>query len=252
MRLIDKRIIFILHIGLTLLSCNSQNGGENPQVLNKIIEVKLKKICFKNFEDNSTCEVVINDNRVTIIQDSKETEGTIVNGIISTESCSDCYRIGHGDDGEGWVLEKYDNDGNFENVYYFSEKNPMGSFEKLTSLIENGTKEKQTVNSNSSFQSLGEIRTLVLSASLRIMKKRLGEPDESMGADDYLLKYHNWKPFSVYSSNRTLYSLVFVYENLLEKPIVVIFNNQSGEVFDVMYKDDIKSFEDLAVNFRYH
>ena len=70
-----------------------------------------------------------------------------------------------------------------------------------------------------------------------------------MGADDYLLKYHNWKPFSVYSANRTMYSLVFVYESLLEKPVVVIFNNHNGKVFDVMFKDEIKSFEDLAVNY---
>lgn len=111
------------------------------------------------------------------------------------------------------------------------------------------TKESKNPKGNYSFQSLSELRGIVISSSLRNMKKRLGEPNESMGADDYLLKYHNWKPFSVYSANRTMYSLVFVYESLLEKPVVVIFNNHNGKVFDVMFKDEIKSFEDLAVNY---
>lgn len=111
------------------------------------------------------------------------------------------------------------------------------------------TKESKNPKGNYSFQSLSELRGIVISSSLRNMKKRLGEPNESMGADDYLLKYHNWKPFSVYSANRTMYSLVFVYENLLEKPVVVIFNNHNGKVFDVMFQDEIKSFEDLAVNY---
>lgn len=176
MRLIDKRVIFMLHIGLTLLSCNSKNGGENPQVPNKTIEVKLKKICFKNFEDNSTCEVVFNDNKVTIIQDSKETEGTIVNGIISTESCSDCYRIGHGDDGEGWALEVFNSNGDFENFYYFDAEKSTVSFEELTIFMKNGTFEKQPIASSNT-KSFHEIQMELIDGSLKKAKLYLGEPD---------------------------------------------------------------------------
>jgi hypothetical protein len=83
------------------------------------------------------------------------------------------------------------------------------------------------------------------------MKRQLREPDEVLSADDFMLKYHNWKPFSVYSSQRLLYSVIYVYENICDRPIIVIYNSNNAKVFEVMYKDDVTSFEDLAVDYGY-
>lgn len=166
---------FVFIILLIACSCNNQNKGNNA--LNNTETKKNKlKVSFSNIDNNSPFEIVFDNNNVTIIQDSKETDGTINNGIISTESCSDCYRIGHDEYGEGWVLEVYNSNGVFENIYYFDEEKSTVSFEELTIFMENGTFEKQpTVSSNN--KSFNEIQMELVDGSLKKAKLYLGEPD---------------------------------------------------------------------------
>lgn len=159
----------------TILSCENKNVENNEQS-NREISENIKKLSFKNLEDNSTCEFEFQDKNVKIIQNSIEVNGTFSNGVISSETCSDCYRINHGDDGEGWMLEKYDSDGNFENFYYFDEEKSNVSFEELTLLMENGSFDKKqvTISNTKSFQ---EIQMELIDGSLKKAKIYLGEPD---------------------------------------------------------------------------
>jgi hypothetical protein len=118
----------------------------------------------------------------------------------------------------------------------------------------NKVSERTNGTESNSFQSqpsntLMQIRSLVISGGLNNMKKRLGQPDESLTAHDFMLKYYNWEPFSVYSNQRIMYSDCYVYEHISDKPIVIVFNSHNGKVYEVYYKDEIQSYEDLAVNY---
>ncbi|POS01837.1 hypothetical protein Q361_10727 [Flavobacterium croceum DSM 17960] len=166
---------FVFLILLIACSCNNQNK-ENKPLINSGTKNKKLKVSFKSIESNSTCDFVFDDNKVTIIQGSKETEGTFFNGVISTELCSDCYRIGHGDDGEGWALEVFNSNGDFENVYHFDEEKSTVTFDELTIFMENGNFEKQPIASSNT-KSFHEIQMELIDGSLKKAKVYLGEPD---------------------------------------------------------------------------
>jgi len=110
------------------------------------------------------------------------------------------------------------------------------------------TDEKTNVKNTKSFS---EIRSLIISGTKQNMIRQLGKANEEYSADDFMKKYYNWKAFSVYSAQRLLYSQVFLYENIdnTGKTILVVYSSHNGKVYEVMYKDDLKSYEDLSVNF---
>lgn len=205
----------------------SSDGISESKLSKKEKNEKSKMTFMNNDNPRNTIELSINGSTAVLVEfmgydNIRTIQAKFINDELFTDDADFNFKL------------------NGDNLCYTMEGNEY-CYRKI--------KDSKTSVKNYSFQSLSDLRGMIISSSLRNMKKRLGEPDESMGADDYLLKYHDWKPFSVYSANRTAYSLVFVYENLLQKPVVVIFNNHNGKVYDVMYKDEIKSFEDLAVNY---
>lgn len=100
-------------------------------------------------------------------------------------------------------------------------------------------------------KSFSEIRSLIISGTKQNMIRQLGKANEEYSANDFMEKYYDWKAFSVYSAQRLLYSQVFLYENIdnTGKTILVVYSSHNGKVYEVMYKDDLKSYEDLSVNF---
>ena len=101
---------------------------------------------------------------------------------------------------------------------------------------------------------LGAIKNgnLVIYGNKRNLIRRLGKPDELLNGYDFMLEYRNWKPSSNYEYDKISYSVAYIYNNLCDKPIVVLFNNYNGKVFEVLYKEEIKSFEDISVDWRVH
>jgi hypothetical protein len=175
MRITIIKIIITLLLGVSFFSCNNQNV-KNSQLVNSENKVKLKKVSFKNFEDNSTCDLIFEETKVTVIQNSIEIKGVLNNGVFSSDECSDCFRIGHGDDGEGWVLEEFNPNGEFQNFYQFNEEKSTISLEELTTYMQNGTFEKQSIAS-SNLKSFHEIQMELIDGSLKKAKLYLGEPD---------------------------------------------------------------------------
>lgn len=110
------------------------------------------------------------------------------------------------------------------------------------------TDEKTNVTST---KTISEIRSLIISGTKQNMIRQLGKANEEYSSDDFMEKYYNWKASSVYSTQRLLYSQVFLYENIdnTGKTILVVYSSHNGKVYEVMYKDDLKSYEDLSVNF---
>ena len=88
---------------------------------------------------------------------------------------------------------------------------------------------------------------MVIAGGKRNFLNRLGKPDEALSASDFLEKYYNRKRQSVYETNILIDGSVYIYNNLTEKPVAIIYDAKKGRVFEVMYKDEIKSLEDVAV-----
>lgn len=109
-----------------------------------------------------------------------------------------------------------------------------------------GSKNKRILDK----KSLSDIRNLVIYGNKRNLIRRLGKPDELLNGYDFMLEYRNWKPSSNYEYDKISYSVAYIYNNLCDKPIVVLFNNYNGKVFEVLYKEEIKSFEDISVDWR--
>lgn len=110
--------------------------------------------------------------------------------------------------------------------------------------------ENKISSKNTSKKSFGEIRSLIISGNEKNMIRQLGKPDEEYSAHDFLEKYYNWKPISVYTSQRPIGIDVFVYHGLdnTNSTILVIYNFEKGRVTDLLYKSDVKSFEDVCVH----
>ena len=188
----------------------------------------------KNSEYNKVIIEQSTNNKVNLIQyfknrDEFSVTGIIKNGIIDLDEPEN-------ED----IIEITDNKLIIENQWVGKVE-----FYLLNNDLEANSNQSQTSNS------LSDIRGQVISGNIRNMKRQLREPDEVLSADDFMLKYHNWKPFSVYSSQRLLYSVIYVYENICDRPIIVIYNSNNAKVFEVMYKDDVTSFEDVAVDYGY-
>ena len=100
--------------------------------------------------------------------------------------------------------------------------------------------ENSTLNKNT----LSNIRSLVINGNKRNLIRRLGNPDELLSASDFLLKY-----FDVEASyNKIKYSDIYIYNEISDKPIVVILNNYNNKVFEVLYLDEINSIEDIYID----
>jgi hypothetical protein len=200
-----------------------------------------KEIVFiSNYNSNNKIELMINGEDVVLMEYEnsmrvRSSKGKLVNGKLYIDSdLSD--GISYHLEGNNLCIKE---EGNYdENCYTKISENTNGT--KMTY-------SNELHNTNS----LSDIRSLVISGNLRNMKRQLGKPDDISSADDFMLKYYNWKPFSVYSSQRLLYSVIYEYENICDRPIIVIYNSNNAKVFEVMYKDDVTSFEDLAVDYGY-
>jgi len=110
--------------------------------------------------------------------------------------------------------------------------------------------ENKISSNNTSKKSFAEIRSLIISGNEKNMIRQLGKPDEEYSAHDFLEKYYNWKPISVYTSQRPIGIDVFVYHGIdnTNSTILVIYNFEKSRVTDLLYKSDVKSFEDICVH----
>jgi uncharacterized protein (TIGR02145 family) len=134
-------------------------------------------------------------------------------------------------------------------VTYIKISNDDFELIKITSI--NGDLSTGEKMNGENAKSFSEIRSLIISGTKQNMIRQLGNPNEEYSADDFMEKYYNWKAFSVYSAQRLLYSQVLLYDNVdnTGKTILVVYSSHNGRVYEVMYKDDLKSYEDLSVNF---
>jgi hypothetical protein len=103
-------------------------------------------------------------------------------------------------------------------------------------------------NAKKTGRTLGEIRGLIINGSKSNMIDILGKPDESYSASDFLLKYLNWKPVSVYTAEFNLYRKVFIYNSIegLNDQLTVIYNSYGEKVIAVKVLSNIKSYQDLS------
>jgi hypothetical protein len=78
--------------------------------------------------------------------------------------------------------------------------------------------------------------------------KRLGEPDEELSAYNFLDKYYHNK-FNIdsfYWGSAIRDSEIFVYNNLSDKPIIVVYDSRNDEVHEVLFLNDVTSINDVA------
>jgi hypothetical protein len=97
-------------------------------------------------------------------------------------------------------------------------------------------------------KSLADIRSLVISGAEHNLLKRLGEPDEELSAYNFLDKYYHNK-FNIdsfYWGSAIRDSEIFVYNNLSDKPIIVVYDSRNDEVHEVLFLNDVTSINDVA------
>jgi len=245
---------YFKYFGLFILLITSIICCENENKHNEQAEEKNKAIKLFFGDNQKSCMLLLNKENVIIEYESNEEIGTIKNGIISNDLRSNSYRIANGDDGEGLVIEIYDSNGNFKEVLCFNQNESDISFNQLATFIKTGSFESykeikgDTPHNEETKASLAEIRSKIIYGDKYNLFHRFGKPDESYSSADFLEKYYNWKRHSVYETNVLLNSVVFIYNNLSDKPIIVIYDSEKAKVFEVIYKNEIKSIEDISVS----
>jgi hypothetical protein len=108
------------------------------------------------------------------------------------------------------------------------------------------TSNNNSTQENSNKFSLGDIRGQIIEGSKQEMIRIYGEPDEEYYAHDFLKKYFDFEPFSVYSAEFNIGQTVFIYRNIEtnNKPILVLY--YESKIISVKYLSDIKSYKDLS------
>ncbi|MDL2141794.1 hypothetical protein QQY79_04635 [Flavobacterium tructae] len=209
---------------------------------------------------SKTENVAIKENKkISGTEDAQSNVGSEIITFKKVECVDDCYYLFTDAKGNDVIIYlpdycKY----NFDDGDYVGEKFeitynlPKVSNEELLAqsieLIE--SKESKISSKNSSQKSFGEIRSLIISGNEKNMIRQLGKPDEQYSAHDFLEKYYNWKPISVYTSQRPIGIDVFVYHGIdnTNSTILVIYNFEKSRVTDLLYKSDVNSFEDICVH----
>lgn len=209
---------------------------------------------------SKTNKVAIKESKkISGTEDPKSNIGSEIITFKKVECVDDCYYLFTDAKGNDVIIYlpdycKY----NFDDGDYVGEKFkvtynlPKVSNDDVLAqsieLIE--TSESKISSKNLSKKSFGEIRSLIISGNEKNMIRQLGKPDEEYSAHDFLEKYYNWKPISVYTSQRQIGIDVFVYYGIdnTNSTILVIYNFEKSRVTDLLYKSDVKSFEDICVH----
>lgn len=232
----------ILKIYIT--NADSENGGVQE---NYYFKPNGDVFCYQYL--NVSFPNGINGNRATFFLDEDN-------------SIKEIYEINQGENIFNVTDKKTFNQENFGHpIVYYKNLTEIISFYNLQECLNkvnqtssigsvNNNETKEKTNSESK-KTISEIRSLIISGTKQNMIRQLGNANEEYSSDDFMEKYYNWKAFSVYSAQRLLYSQVFLYENIdnTGKTILVVYSFHNGKVYEVMYKDDLKSYEDLSVNF---
>lgn len=189
----------------------------------------------------------------------KSNIGSEIIAFKKVECVDDCYYLFTNHKGNNVIIYLPDNcKYNFDDGSYIGKKfkitynlPKVSDDNVLAQSIELIESNESIVNSKYSLQkSLGEIRSLIISGNKKNMIRQLGEPNEEYSAHDFLKQYYNWKPISVYSSQRPIGIDVFVYQgiDISNRTLLVIYNFEKSQVTDIIYKSDVKSFEDICVH----
>ncbi|MFH6935762.1 hypothetical protein [Flavobacterium sp. FlaQc-30] len=232
--------------------------------MKKTITIGILSIVFgcKKIEQQTPKNQNITRKEIKKISNDENTKSNIGSEIITfkkIECVDDCYYLFTNEKGNDVIIYlpdycKYNfDDGNyigqkFKITYELPKVSEEDVLAKSIELVK--TSENITNNSNSSKKTFGEIRSLIISGNEKNMIRHLGKPDEEYSAHNFLEKYYNWKPISVYTSQRPIGIDVFVYHGIdnTNSTILVIYNFEKGRVTDLLYKSDVKSFEDVCVH----
>jgi hypothetical protein len=185
----------------------------------------------KNSEYNKVIIEQSTNNKVNLIQyfknrDEFSVTGIIKNGIIDLDEPEN-------ED----IIEITDNKLIIENQWVGKVE-----FYLLNNDLEANSNQSQTSNS------LTQIRSLVIAGAEHNLLKRLGEPDEELSAYNFLDKYYHNK-FNIdsfYWGSAIRDSEIFVYNNLSDKPIIVVYDSRNDEVHEVLFLNDVTSINDVA------
>jgi hypothetical protein len=185
----------------------------------------------KNSEYNKVIIEQSTNNKVNLIQyfknrDEFSVTGIIKNGIIDLDKPEN-------ED----IIEITDNKLIIENQWVGKVE-----FYLLNNDLEANSNQSQTSNS------LTQIRSLVIAGAEHNLLKRLGEPDEELSAYNFLDKYYHNK-FNIdsfYWGSAIRDSEIFVYNNLSDKPIIVVYDSRNDEVHEVLFLNDVTSINDVA------
>jgi hypothetical protein len=222
-----------------------------------IISISCKKneISIPITEKKTNKESHITTEHIT----SKSDIGSEVVTFKKIECVDDCYYLFTDKKGNDVIIYLPDYcDYDFDNGNYTGQKFKItyelpkvsedNVLAKTIELLKNNA--NTSVSDNSSKKSFGEIRSLIISGNKKNMIRQLGEPNEEYSAHDFLKEYYNWKPFSVYTSQRPIGIEVFVYNeiDITNSTILVLYNFEKSQVTDIIYKSDVKSFEDVCVH----
>jgi len=134
-------------------------------------------------------------------------------------------------------------DGEEESFYPFNRSKSTHDIEEIMNPT---TSNNNSTQENSNKFSLGDIRGQIIEGSKQEMIRIYGEPDEEYYAHDFLKKYFDFEPFSVYSAEFNIGQTVFIYRNIEtnNKPILVLY--YESKIISVKYLSDIKSYKDLS------
>lgn len=192
------------------------------------------------------------------IEDSKSNVGSEIIIFKKVECVDDCYYLFMDEKGKDVIIYLPDyceynfDDGNyigrkFKITYDLPKVTDDNVLAKSIELLK--TNEVQ-VNSSLSKKTFAEIRSLIISGNKKNMIRQIGEPNEEYSAHDFLKKYYNWKPVSVYTSQRPIGINVFVYNGIdnTDRQILVIYNFEKSQVTEILYTSDVKSFEDICIH----
>ena len=251
-----KSLVITLGILIALTSCKKieaintpakevANYKSNQQVSDMGQEKKILVFeeQFGSFENQKAIyKFTFQDNKVEISYQYADNEpilekAELENGKIVQQGCSDCYRINESD------LCVPNPETDESDCYAFNKS-------KSTHSIQEILYPSKSISKNSSKKSFTEIRSLIISGNKNNMIRQLGEPNEEYSAYDFLKKYYHWEPISVYTSERPLGISIYVYDNIdnTNNTILVIYNFNKRQVTDIIYKSDVKSFEDVCVH----
>jgi hypothetical protein len=251
-----QSIVLILGISIALSSCKKIEAIESPAEVvarnestqnGTNVEEEKRILVFEDrfgsYENQiAVYKFTFKGNKVQISYQYAGNEPMLMNaelenGKIVQKGCSDCYIINQNE-----LCEPNPETGDYD-CYSFNQAKSTHSIDEVLYPSKKNIK-------NSSQKSFAEIRSLVISGNKDNMIRHLGKPNEDLSSYDFLKKYYNWKPISIYSSKRPLGLNIYMYDNIdnTSNTILVIYNLNNRKVTEIMYKSDVESYEDICVH----